>query len=158
MTRSELELGRKAYERQAWGDARAYLLEADRASPLAAQDLERLAIVCFLVGQDKEADHFGQRTHNAYLSAGEHERAARAAIQIAMRLFNSGEYATAGGWLARGRRLLEQSGSDSVEAGYLLVPESLQNIVSGRIEEAMTGFQNAALIAERFGDADLLAM
>ena len=38
-----LELGRRAYERAAWGDAYAHLSAADRETPLDLDDLERLA-------------------------------------------------------------------------------------------------------------------
>jgi hypothetical protein len=38
-----LELGRQAYQRQAWAQAFAYLTEADTAHPLAADELELAA-------------------------------------------------------------------------------------------------------------------
>ena len=46
----------------------------------------------------------------------------RCAFWVAFNLLNRGELARAGGWLARGRRILDEGGHDCVERGYLLVP------------------------------------
>ena len=154
----QLALGRDAYARQDWAEARTQLLAADRAAALAPNDLELLAISCFLVGQDLECDDFTQRAHAGYLAAGDRDGAVRAGRSLAMRLFNSGEYARAGGWLARCRRILEEGGADSVEFGYLLIPQALQSIIAGEPEQAFASFQEAGLFATRFGDSDLLAM
>jgi hypothetical protein len=49
-----LELGRDAYDRQAWHEAWRQLSRADRAAPLGVADLERLALAAYLVGHDDE--------------------------------------------------------------------------------------------------------
>ena len=69
-----------------------------------------------------------------------------------------GEMAQAGGWLARGARLAEESGYDGVEPGYLLIPQALQSLMAGRAADAFGIFQQVAAIAERFDDADLRTM
>jgi len=75
-----------------------------------------------------------------------------------MQLFNRGEPARAGGWLARAQRALEEAGADCVEHGYLLIPMALQLTGGGDLETAYGVFQQAGAIAERFADPDLLTM
>lgn len=47
-----LDRGRASYARQSWGSAKALLAAADREAPLAPEDLERLAIAAYLMGDD----------------------------------------------------------------------------------------------------------
>ena len=48
-----VERGREAFRRQAWGEAGATLHAADREVPLGLDDLERLAVALYLVGDDE---------------------------------------------------------------------------------------------------------
>jgi DNA-binding CsgD family transcriptional regulator len=154
---AELEQGRDAFDRQAWAEARAHLAGADRQLPLEAEDLERLATAAFLTGDEDLCLDTWQRAHNAFLGAGDRERAVRCAIHLAMGLMNLGDYARGGGWLARSRRLLDDGRHDCVELGYLLVPASLLTLMQGDAESADIGFQQVIDFAERFGDPDLMA-
>jgi len=151
----ELTRGRDAYDRLAWADAFAHLAAADRARPLAAEDLDRLAIAAFLSDQEQASMDIWQRAHNAFLSLGDEPRAVRTAIHMAMGLVNAGEFARAGGWLARARRLLDDGQRDCVELGYLLVPAALQSLMSGDLESASAAFRHVMEIADRFRDRDL---
>jgi hypothetical protein len=121
-----LELARDAFDRRAWDEAYGRLSAADRASPLAADDLERLAAASLLVGRDDAALDVWTRAHQEWLRAGDAARAVRCAFRLAQGLLHQGEVARGGGWLARARRLLEDAGLDCVERGYLLVPAALQ--------------------------------
>ena len=47
-----LDRGREAFSRRAWGEAQVRLSDADRQAALEAEDLERLAIASYLVGDD----------------------------------------------------------------------------------------------------------
>src|SRR5438477_71784 len=145
----ELTRGRDAYDRLAWADAFAHLAAADRARPLAADDLDRLAIAAFLSDQEQASMDIWQRAHNAFLSLGDEPRAVRTAIHMAMGLVNAGEFARAGGWLARARRLLDDGQRDCVELGYLLVPAALQSLMSGDLESASAAFRHVMEIADR---------
>jgi hypothetical protein len=51
----QLEGGRQAYARQAWGDAFAQLSAADAQSELEPADLERLAVAADLIGRDDDS-------------------------------------------------------------------------------------------------------
>jgi DNA-binding NarL/FixJ family response regulator len=153
-----LDRGRESFGQQAWGDAFALLSAADRESPLEAEDLERLAWAAFLIGRDDDGADAGARAHHALLRLGSVERAVRCAFWLAIGLFNRGEVARGGGWVARARRLLDDLQQDCVEQGYLLYPVGLQHLVEGDAATAAATFDQAAKIGERFGDPDLIAL
>jgi ATP/maltotriose-dependent transcriptional regulator MalT len=75
-----------------------------------------------------------------------------------MSLVQRGEPARGGGWLARAQRLLEEAALDGPERGYLQLPAALQALTSGDPATAYAGFEAAAALAVRTGDADLLAL
>jgi DNA-binding NarL/FixJ family response regulator len=154
----QLERGREAYSRQAWGDAFAYLSAADAESPLEPEDLERLAFAAHLTGRYEDSAAVGARTHNGYLRKGNVPRAARAAFWVGMGLVDRGEMARGGGWLARGRRLLEETHEDCVEQGYMLVPAAELSLSQGDAASAYPVFEQAGVIADRFGDPDLMTL
>src|SRR5215207_2181543 len=156
-TTDELDLGRASFGRRAWGDAYAQLSAADHDAPLAPEDLERLATAAHLVGRDADSSDSWARAHQAFVSRGDPERAARCAFWLAFWLMIQGERARSSGWLARARRLLDDGQRDCVEQGYLLVPIALQRLAEGDAATAYTTFAAAAAIGERFGDPDLVA-
>ncbi len=156
MTTAEtLDRGRESFERRAWADAFDSLSAADRESPLAPEDLERLAMAAYLVGRDAECDEVSARAHQEWLRLGGTERAVRCAFWLAFSLLNRGELARAGGWLARARRLLDDGQLDCVEQGYLLIPVALQCLAEGDAAAAHAAAGQAAKIGDRFGDRDL---
>lgn len=155
---NQLERGQEAYSCQAWGDAFAHLSAADSESPLEPEDLERLAFAAHLTGRYEDSAYVGARTHNEYLRKGNVPRAARAAFWVGMGLMDRGEMARGGGWLARGRRLLEETQEDCVERGYMLVPAALLSLIQGDAATAYPVFEQAGVIADRFGDPDLMTL
>ena len=54
-----------------------------------------------------------------------------------------GEMAQGGGWLARGARLVEETGYDGVEPGFLLIPQALQALMGGRPADAFAIFERS---------------
>lgn len=155
---AELRQGREAYGHSAWGEAYRAFTQADKASPLAADDLELLAWAAGLTGHDDELLATLERLHRAKLEAGDPVRAARAAFWLAFRLLSLGEVGRATGWLGRADRLVEQAGRPCVEKGYLLLPAGNRCLVSGDCEAAFAVGVEALAIAERFSDADLAAL
>ena len=51
-----LERGRELFARKAWAESYRLLQAADRDAPLEPEDLERLAIAAYLVGQDDDCE------------------------------------------------------------------------------------------------------
>ena len=90
-----------------------------------------------MVGRNDE--HLGalERAHQGHIDAGAPLRAASCAFWIGMRLFMNGEVSRGGGWLARAQRLVEDDGSDCVERGYLLMPETYRAEAGGDIDEPL---------------------
>ena len=115
----------------AWTEAFDQLSAADGESPLEPADLERLGMAAALIGRDDDSDALAARAHNDYVGRGELTRAALRAFWLGLRLIGRGDMAQGGGWLARAQRLVDESGVDCVERGYLLVPAALQNLSQG---------------------------
>jgi len=157
-TISELERGRQAYAGRAWLDAYTALSKADQTAPLGADDLELLAMSASMVGRMDELLRLLERAHDACVDAGAALRAARCAFWLGMNLALRGEAGSAGGWLGRAQRLVESTGQESVEQGYLLLPVALQHEMSGDFEAAYEAAREAVAIGERFSDADLFAV
>ena len=157
-TRGEvLEQGREAFQKRAWGTAFARLTEADREMPLEPGDLLLLGQAAQLIGRDAEAADLLARTHQAFLSRGETQFAARCAFWMGFRYLLSGEFAQSGGWLSRAARLLDGQ-PECVENGYLLLPTGYRSFHSGDATSAHASFVQATSIGERFGDRDLVTM
>lgn len=151
----ERDRGRACYRQRAWLDAHTALTRADEAGGLEAPDLELLAMAGFLIGQDHGAVRMLERAHQVYLQASDPVGAARCAIWTGFGLLDFGEPAQAFGWFGRAGRLLDRTGRDCAERGYLLVPDVIQHLD----DDAEAAFQTAAAIAEvgdRCHDADLV--
>jgi DNA-binding NarL/FixJ family response regulator len=143
---------------RSWPEAFAELDAADKKAPLGADDLQRLAEAAMLSGEDGRVPELLLRAHNAFLNARSPERAAENALRLAMFLLNAGQVAQAGGWIGRASRLLDDGRRDCVESGYLHQAVGLQGLRTGDVARAGPAFQRAVEVAERYGDADLLAM
>jgi tetratricopeptide (TPR) repeat protein/tRNA A-37 threonylcarbamoyl transferase component Bud32 len=152
------ERGREAYRRRAWREAHDQLSAADRETPLAPEDLERLAIACTMLGRDAESADTLARAYQGFLGRGEHERAVRAAFWLVLERMERGEVAQANGWIARVRRLLGDMRSDCAEQGFVLFPEAMQAVAEGQYESALAVLQRVAEIGDRYGDPDLVAL
>jgi DNA-binding CsgD family transcriptional regulator len=159
ITRDEhLERGRAAYDSKAWTAAVEHLMAADEDAPLDLDDLERLGLAAHLIGRDDVAVQIGMRGFAAGVAAGEIERAARAGFWAGMGFALHGDVAQAGAWIARSADLIEKSGRDCVESGYLLIPTALGQEDAHDWKGALATFEQIEAVAERFGDADLAAI
>jgi DNA-binding CsgD family transcriptional regulator/tetratricopeptide (TPR) repeat protein len=156
-TADALERGREAFAGHGWRAAYTHLSAADRQGPLEPAEVERLAMAAFLIGRDAESIDLLARAHAAFLAQHEPTRAVRAAFWVGFALLTRGDHAQASGWMARARRLLDESGPrDCVEQGYLLLPEAIRQTAAGEIATAQATFAEAARIGDRFGDRDLV--
>ena len=156
--REHLENGRKAYADRAWADAYAALDDADRASPLEPDDLELLATSASMTGRIDEYLTLLERIHHAHLDAGHGLRAARAAFWAGMTLATRGDLGPAGGWFAHAQRLIEREEAECVESGYLLVPQTYQQLAAGDCDAAFATAGQARVVGDRFSDGALVAV
>jgi DNA-binding CsgD family transcriptional regulator len=150
-----LEQGRRAFAAQAWADAYESLDSADDVQPLGVEDLERLATTAHMLGRTDDATRAWERAHQAAMRDGDLARAVRHAFHLVMGFGQRGEFAQAGGWFARAQGLVDDMGPDSVERGYLMIPQALRALDTGDAPGALAFFGEAAAIAARFGDPDL---
>lgn len=151
----EIERGRDAYRRQAWGEAHRCFAAADGKAPLAGPDLELYALSAALTGRDDDHIALMDRLYRVYIDAGEPIRAARWAFWLGYRLASMREMGRSGGWLARAERLVEKT--DCVEKGYLMLPAIHRLVAAGDADGALAAAAEAAAYGDRFGDPDLSA-
>jgi DNA-binding CsgD family transcriptional regulator len=131
---------------------------ADAESPLGGDDLHRLAVAAHLTGHDQVSVDTWSRGFHLHADRGDAPAAARCAFWLTFVHGNKGEAEKAGGWWARGQRLLDEGGLDCVERGYLVLAEAITVLFGGDPAAARKGFASAAATGDRFGDADLIAM
>jgi ATP/maltotriose-dependent transcriptional regulator MalT len=152
-----LDRARECHRRHAWADAVDAFRAVDRLAPLAIEDLGRLAECTHVLGRMDEAVPLLQRVYQAHIDAGDTGRAVRTAFFLWHALLVKGDFAQAGGWLARGRRLAEIQ-PDCAQLGYLLVPQAERHFGEGDHAAAFTTAGQAVALAGRSGDHDLVAM
>jgi DNA-binding CsgD family transcriptional regulator len=150
-----LRHGREAYARRAWHDAYQAFLRADEATPLDADDLERLATAAYLVGHEAEFQRLIERLHRVHLEADNPEGAARCTFWLALTFLFRGDVGQSNAWAARGQRLVHDR--DCAERGYFLVLAATEQLDGGHAESARTEAARAVEIGERCRDADLTA-
>lgn len=120
---ADLERAREYHRRQQWADACDAFRTIDGISPLEIGDLERLAESTHILGRGDEAASLLQRAYQVHVAAGDIGRAVRDAFYLWHALAAKGEFAHAGGWIARAWRLTETQ-PECAELGYLLIPEA----------------------------------
>jgi DNA-binding CsgD family transcriptional regulator len=147
-----------AYRDRSWRTAYDRYSEAHRAGGLDLPDQEHLATAAYLAGEEDAALDAWVHAHQAYLEEGDSPGAARCAYWAGFALSTRGERARAGGWFARALRVLEEWDGDSVEAGYLLIPQAIRAAGEGDGPRALECFTRAEETGERFGDRDLATL
>jgi DNA-binding CsgD family transcriptional regulator len=112
----------------------------------------------YLAGGDDECVALLGRAYQERLGSGDRASAIRCMFWLAFILINAGQLAVASGWLVRGRRLLESEPSQTVEHGYLLLPDAFEQTMRGQYARTVELAGRAAALADRFGDPDLAAL
>ncbi|WP_314213889.1 hypothetical protein [Pseudarthrobacter equi] len=153
-----LDRGRAAFREQRWTDAFRTLREADLSGGLPAADLERLATAEILTGSAAAGFASLTRAHEEYLVVGDLAGAARCAGWMAIHLMHFGDGERAGGWLARGQRLVAEIPRPDAVEGFLLIPTSLARLHQGDPGGALELLARAAGIGQAFQDRDLMAL
>lgn len=153
-----LDQARAAFAARAWQDAYDAFGRVDRLVPLEPVDLERLATAAYLTGHDAESTNAWTRAHQGWYAHDDERRAVRCAFWLGFALLQKGEMAQGGGWLARAARIVAEHELDTVERGYLLVPEALAAIGAGELDLALERFAVAESLARRFADPDLATL
>ncbi|MGI9624308.1 MAG: tetratricopeptide repeat protein, partial [Acidimicrobiales bacterium] len=154
----EVDRGRDAFDRRAWGRAYDHLVAAAEHGPLDVEDLERLACAAYVTGRNDESSEVWAKAHQESAQVGDIARATRSAFWLAFSLLNDGQVARGGGWIDRAQRLLDERGLECVEQGYLRYASALRAIFSGDGEAAYGLFHEAAGIGERFRDPELTTL
>jgi ATP/maltotriose-dependent transcriptional regulator MalT len=153
-TVDELLQARDAYERRDWA------LTLDRlrgVGNLGPEDTLALATAAYLVGDVDEAVRALQFGYQDMINRGDDLAAARFAFWLGLILNVRGETAVGGGWVARGRRILEGQPTDVVERGYLLPHEFFQYLARGDFARAGETAAHIVETGRRFSEPDLVA-
>jgi ATP/maltotriose-dependent transcriptional regulator MalT len=153
----ELDRARECYRRHAWADACDAYQAIDLVVPLAIEDLERLAESAHILGRGADAVDLLQRVYEVHAGDGATGRAVRTAFYLWHALVAKGEFARAGGWIARARRLVEPV-PDCAELGYLLIPDAERQVGEGDFAGAFATASRMVELAGRAGDHDLIAI
>ncbi len=138
-------VGRDALSRAAWGEARA-AFESVIAREETPEALEGLSWAAWWTGATELLFKSRERAYALYRGREDRLGAARMATWLGTDSVDfRGEFAVAGGWLSRARRLLAGL-EDTLEYGWLCVHEAEQLIYAEDTAEArMRGTQAAAL-------------
>lgn len=142
-----------AFAGRSWAEAAAAFAEADTDKTLSAEELEHWGLAAFLTGEDETSDTARERSHLAYLAAGDIDGAARVGHLLGVTLAVRGEGARAGGWFGRVQSLLDQHDmTDSVWQLYLRLSAGMETLFRGRPEDAARQFQEILVEADRHPD------
>ncbi len=152
---AQLERAREYHRRQAWADACDAFQAIDGSSPLGIDDLERLAESTHILGRGDEAVSLLQRVYQVHADAGDIGDAVRCAFYLWHALLAKGEFAHAGGWIARAWRLAEAH-PECAEVGYLLIPEAERQLGDGDFAGALATAERAVEMGGRSGNRDLV--
>jgi DNA-binding CsgD family transcriptional regulator len=153
----DLVKARETFERGDWAAAfRSW--SALQPAALGPDDLMGLAMSAWLVGRRDECLEALRQSFGARLEADECVQAARCAFWLSLVLSTSGQMQLGAGWAARAARLLEESGEEVVEHGYLAVLEMLRHLEQAEWAEVAECAERVAAVGRRFGDPDLMAM
>ena len=149
-----LEAGRAAAGRRAWREAYPLLGEAvERDASPSGDDLELLAEAAYWTGRFDEALEVREHAYAVHAAAGDSERAANAALKLALDNIGKGALALARGWLARGERLLAELPESRVH-GMLAVARGQSALTAGRLDEVVAEAERAYELGRRFADRD----
>lgn len=148
--------GRSALARHDWTTAFEQLMAGDAITPLAGPDLEALSEAAFFVARPEMVPEARERAFRWYLDAGDEQRAAYLAIDLARGALLDGRPSIASGWVRRAERILTDDG-ETYAHGYLALVRSEMSASAGDVDRAVELAERAVAIGERATDPDLRA-
>jgi DNA-binding CsgD family transcriptional regulator len=149
---------REAYRRCDWQAARDGFAAAASEGDLSADDAFAFADAAWWLGKVDESLAAGEQAYRRYLEGDRPERAAMAAIHIAVDLLLRGDEVVGSGWIQRAQRLLADR-QDSPEHGYLTYLLEVEAALGGPAFDAVwTSATRVADLGRRHGDANLVAL
>lgn len=151
-----LDRAREAYGRCDWTAAREGFGAVAERGTLSVDDLASLAESAWWLGLNDEALAGYEEVYRRYVSDDRRPEAAKMALGTGFLWFLRGERSIGGGWVSRGRRLLDEL-PDCVEKGYGLAMDIDDAVAAGRFDAAIATAKEVQAVATRFGDANLAA-
>jgi DNA-binding NarL/FixJ family response regulator len=131
-----------------------HALDPNARTPM---DHARLSEAAWWLSRYEEAVAERQLAYAGFTAASDDSAAGLLAARLAIEYHLQGDPSIAAGFLARAQRHL-RSAPDSREVGFLRMIEASLAQMSGRSDDGLEAARDALVIAERFGDRDLLAM
>ena len=153
-----IHAARDAYRRNACADATELFLRADAEAELEIDDLEALVWAAAVSARDREMLAALERVYAHHAEREDHERSARAAFWSGLRSMMIGDVGLGAGWLQRAGKHAEQTASNSVERGYLLLPQVFMHRGKGAYEAAVETADKAIAIGQSRDEPDLIAL
>lgn len=142
----------------AWDDEFRRLAAREAEESLDVDEIDRLATAAYMTGRDRESFDAWARGHHLCLDEGDPVRAIRFGIRLAQALGFTGDIARSSGWVKRSQRLVDDTGIDCVERGFVEhVAGTCRIFEDGDIVAAHAAFGRATEIGEKFRDPELLA-
>ncbi len=152
----KISAARDAFARRHWKAAYAQFGAAtDARAQLDAEDLERLAVCAYMVGNNNASAEAWASAHSKWLRLREVRRAARCTFWLVLDLISRGERAQARGWLARTQHLLDDALGDCAEQGLLLALVARLRVIEKDIDGAHDAASRSVDLARRFDDSEL---
>ncbi len=147
--------GRSAINARRWREGYDLLAAAAASGELPPEDLELLAWSAYLTDEVVQVVPVLERAYAGYVAAGNNERAAAVAVQLAheygsVRL----QKAVGSGWLSRAERLLENE-PEGIAHGYLALERGLDAVKANDYETARELGGTAERIGHEHGDMGL---
>ncbi len=142
---------REAMGRQDWRAAYEALSPLAQDDRLDAETLPMFGGAAYFTGHLDEAARVWEREHHAAARRGDHEAAAAAAAEVAGLMLERDLFLPAQAWVARGERMLQDSG-DSPLMAMLLTMRSTSHMVLGNLDEAMADARRSLDIGTQFDD------
>lgn len=155
---SAIDDGRAACEAHRWGDAWRLLAAVD-VDALDVEDLDRFATAAYLTGHDEDGFALWARAYERCVEQRALHRAVLFGVRICQGLGFKGDLPRFRGWIERSSRLLEETGIDCVEQGYLDYGLAfLMVFESGDLAGAHDRFVRAAKVGARFHHRELITL